>query len=49
MPAANDPALYQPVHAIHLLANALAARLGRAALRRRELITDLREELDPTD
>jgi DNA-binding MurR/RpiR family transcriptional regulator len=34
---------------LHLLANALAARLGRAALRRRELITDLREELDPTD
>nr|HMN88060.1 MurR/RpiR family transcriptional regulator [Bauldia sp.] len=32
---------------LHLLANAVAARLGAAARRRRELITDLREELDP--
>jgi DNA-binding MurR/RpiR family transcriptional regulator len=32
---------------LHLLANALAARLGPIALRRRDLITDLREELDP--
>ena len=34
---------------LHLLANAVAARLGQAARRRRELITDLREELDPQD
>jgi len=34
---------------LHLLANALAARLGVIALRRRDLISDLREELDPTD
>jgi len=34
---------------LHLLANALAARLGVVALRRRDLISDLREELDPQD
>ena len=34
---------------LHLIANALAARLGVVALRRRDLISDLREELDPTD
>ena len=32
---------------LHLLANALAVRLGALALRRRDLITDLRDELDP--
>ncbi len=34
---------------LHLVASALAARLGVIALRRRDLISDLREELDPTD
>lgn len=34
---------------LHLVANAVAARLGIVALRRRDLISDLREELDPTD
>jgi DNA-binding MurR/RpiR family transcriptional regulator len=34
---------------LHLVANALAARLGVVALRRRDLISDLREELDPQD
>ena len=34
---------------LHLIANAVAARLGVVALRRRDLISDLREELDPTD
>ena len=34
---------------LHLLATALAARLGNAALRRRDLIADLREELEPSD
>jgi hypothetical protein len=31
---------------LHLLAGALSARLGDHAHRRRELIADLREELD---
>ena len=34
---------------LHLLASALAVRLGTSALRRRDLIADLREELDPQD
>lgn len=34
---------------LHLVANAVAARLGVVALRRRDLIGDLREELDPQD
>jgi DNA-binding MurR/RpiR family transcriptional regulator len=34
---------------LHLIASALAARLGRTAIRRRELISDLREEFDPPD
>ncbi len=34
---------------LHLVANAVAARLGAAARRRRDLITDLREELDAQD
>jgi DNA-binding MurR/RpiR family transcriptional regulator len=34
---------------LHLVANAVAARLGAAARRRRELITDLREELETQD
>jgi hypothetical protein len=32
---------------LHLVANALSARLGGLALRRRDLITDLRDELEP--
>lgn len=32
---------------LHLIAGALSARLGTTALRRRDLIADLREELDP--
>ena len=34
---------------LHLLVSALAVRLGKSALRRRDLIADLREELDPQD
>ncbi len=34
---------------LHLIANALVARLGQSAVRRRDLINDLREELDPQD
>jgi len=34
---------------LHLLMGAVAARLGVAALRRRDLISDLREELEPED
>lgn len=34
---------------LHLLAGAVAARLGSAARRRRDLIADLRDELDPQD
>ncbi len=34
---------------LHLVANAVAARLGTAARRRRELITDLREEVDSSE
>ncbi|MCB1499578.1 MAG: MurR/RpiR family transcriptional regulator [Bauldia sp.] len=34
---------------LHLVANAVTARLGGLALRRRDLIADLREELDPQE
>ena len=34
---------------LQLLISALAVRLGKSALRRRDLIADLREELDPQD
>ena len=34
---------------LHLVANAVTARLGGIALRRRDLIADLREELDPQE
>lgn len=34
---------------LHLLAGTLSARLGIAAIRRRDLIAELREELDPQD
>jgi hypothetical protein len=34
---------------LHLLATTLSARLGMAAIRRRDLIADLREELDPEE
>lgn len=34
---------------LHLIASALAARIGASALRRRDLIEDLREELDSPD
>ncbi len=34
---------------VHLIAAALAARVGAAAVRRRDLIDDLREELDPDE
>jgi DNA-binding MurR/RpiR family transcriptional regulator len=34
---------------VHLIVAALAARVGVAAIRRRDLIDDLREELDPDE
>ena len=34
---------------VHLIAAALAARVGVAAVRRRDLIDNLREELDPDE
>jgi DNA-binding MurR/RpiR family transcriptional regulator len=34
---------------LHLVVNAVAGRLGALAERRRDLIMDLREELDPSD
>lgn len=45
-PAASHTAVLSMVH---LLATTVAARLGMVALRRRDLIADLREELDPQD